>query len=274
MLLFFFGGLYRSYHWIQMNKYDFYNEEISVPMKLLAIADLHDYAFDESNVELVEKITAQQPDAILMLGDMLNNDSKDAQTVLDLIEQLEPVAPIYYAMGNHELEWQELHDDNLQQQLESAGAIVLDKSYSDIELNGQNIRIGGLYDYAFYFGDLNDPSNKKLQTYNFLTEFQDTDAFKIMLSHRPDSFIFADASKAWDIDLVVSGHLHGGQVVIPFLGGLYAGDQGWFPEYVHGMYEKDNMNILITSGLSTNKKTLPRWNNPPEIMVLELLPEE
>ena len=139
-------------------------------------------------------------------------------------------------------------------------------------MNGQQIRIGGLYDYAFGFDniDLSDSSNEKVQIYNFLTEFQNTDALKIMLSHRPDSFIFNNASKLWDIDLVISGHLHGGQVVLPILGGVYGGDQGWFPEYVQGMYEKDNMNILITSGLSTNKKMVPRWNNPPEIMVLEL----
>jgi predicted MPP superfamily phosphohydrolase len=72
---------------------------------------------------------------------------------------------------------------------------------------------------------------------------------------------------------VVSGHLHGGQIVLPIIGGVYGADQGWFPKYVHGLYEVNKMNILITSGLSSNKKILPRWNNPPEILLVRLIPE-
>lgn len=105
---------------------------------------------------------------------------------------------------------------------------------------------------------------------HFLEEFEDTDAFKIMISHRPDSFIFGEAAEEWDIDLVVSGHLHGGQVVVPLLGGVYGGDQGYFPEYVHGMYEIGNMHLFVTSGLGTNKKAVPRVNNRPEVAVIEI----
>lgn len=86
-------------------------------------------------------------------------------------------------------------------------------------------------------------------------------------------FILGEASKTWDIDLVVSGHTHGGQFVVPFLDGLWAPEQQWFPEYVHGFYEKDKLNIFITSGLSSNKKLLPRFNNPAEIVSLTLLEE-
>ena len=89
-----------------------------------------------------------------------------------------------------------------------------------------------------------------------------------MLSHRPDSFIFGDASVVWDVDLVISGHNHGGQVIIPFKGGLFGGDQGWFPEYVHGIYKVGNMQMFITSGLGSDRQKLPRFNNPPEIAVV------
>ena len=243
-------------------------------MKLSVLGDLHDYEFNDDNAELVNIIANQQSDIILMIGDMINNYSADTDSVINLVGTLKDIAPVYYALGNHELEWMDSHDEDLIAQLGSAGAIVLNREYCDIEIEGQKIRIGGLYDYAFSLQnfDSTDTTNEKVQVYNFLREFEDTDAYKIMLSHRPDSFIFGDASKAWDIDLVASGHLHGGQVVLPFLGGVYGGDQGWFPEYVHGLYEKDDMNILVTSGLSTNKKLVPRWNNPPEIVVLELLP--
>lgn len=91
-----------------------------------------------------------------------------------------------------------------------------------------------------------------------------------MLSHRPESYVFGDASKTWDIDLIICGHVHGGQVVVPFIGGLYGGDQEWFPEYDHGLYEKDNFQMFITSGLGSNEQKLPRFNNPPEIAVLNI----
>ena len=84
------------------------------------------------------------------------------------------------------------------------------------------------------------------------------------------SFIFGDASQVWDIDLVISAHNHGGQVVLPFAGGLYGGDQGWFPQYVHGLYHKDNLRLFITSGLGTDREKFPRFNNPPEIAVLDV----
>jgi predicted MPP superfamily phosphohydrolase len=108
----------------------------------------------------------------------------------------------------------------------------------------------------------------------FLKDFVDTDHLKLMLSHRPDSFIFSDASRRWDIDLVFSGHMHGGQMVLPFFGGVYGGDQGWFPEYVHGMYEKDNMHIFVTSGLGTNPHKVPRFNNLPEIAVIHMVVDD
>ena len=149
--------------------------------------------------------------------------------------------------------------------------IVLDEEYKDIEVNGNNIRLGGLYAYAFGSGATeNEAALAKPEVKAFLEEFQDTDKLKIMVSHRPDSFIFGDAAKAWGVDLVISGHLHGGQVVIPFLGGVFGGDQGYFPEYVHGMYKKDNMNIFVTSGLGSGHKPLPRFNNIPEIAVIDI----
>ena len=109
--------------------------------------------------------------------------------------------------------------------------------------------------------------------YDFLTDFQDTSNYKIMMAHRPDSFIFGNASQVWDIDLVVSGHNHGGQVVIPFVGGLYGGDQGWFPEYDKGLFDLNKIKILISSGLGSGKQKLPRFNNPPEIVNLHISKE-
>ena len=206
-------------------------------VRAVVISDLHNHSFGGGNHELAEKIRG---------------------------------APVYYALGNHELEYMAAGHPELEEELEAAGAVVLDKEYTDIEINGMQIRLGGMYDYAFGLNGDNDALAAPEDTLTFLQDFQDTDRIKVMLSHRPDSFIFGDASKVWDVDLVISGHNHGGQVVIPFLGGLFGGDQGWFPEYVHGMNEKDGIRIFETAGLGSDRQKLPRFNNPPEIAVLTI----
>lgn len=219
---------------------------------------------------MAEKIREIDPDLIFIDGDMLNGESENAEVPVTLIRELKDTAPIYYALGNHEIDYMENGHPELTEELEAAGAVVLDKEYVDVEVDGIQIRLGGMYDYAFGLNGNNDASSAPDDTRSFLEDFQNTDRLKIMLAHRPDSFIFGDASKVWDVDLVISGHNHGGQVVLPFLGGLYGGDQGFFPEYVHGMYEKDNFQMLVTSGLGSDRQKLPRFNNPPEIAVLEI----
>lgn len=151
-----------------------------------------------------------------------------------------------------------------------AGACVLEEGYRDVEIGGCKVRIGGMYEYAFALDGDNSAENLTGNVRDFLEEFQNTDRYKIMLCHRPDSFVFGDASDYWKIDLVISGHDHGGQVVIPFKGGLYGGDQGWFPPYVHGLYRTGRIRLFVTSGLSSEKQKLPRWNNRPEIAVLNV----
>lgn len=264
------GSVFVSYNYLTVNEFSVDTGKCGEAVTAVVISDLHDHEFGADNWRLAEKIEEIQPDLILMDGDMLNEASEDALVPLELIGQLKDTAPIYYALGNHELGYMENGHPELTGELEAAGAVVLDKAYVDIEVNGNKVRIGGMYDYAFGLNGNNDASAAPSDTRSFLQEFQDTDSLKIMLAHRPDSFIFGDASKVWDVDLVVSGHNHGGQVVIPFLGGLYGGDQGWFPEYIHGMYQKDKIRMFVTSGLGTHHEKLPRFNNPPEIAVLTI----
>ena len=194
---------------------------------------------------------------------------------VSLVLALKDIAPVYYAWGNHELDYLRAGTSPLREELEAAGAAVLDREWTDLTVNGAALRLGGLYDYAFAMDDFNtcDPERMDPEIYDFLTAFQDTDRCRIMLSHRPDSFIFGEAAATWDVDLVISGHDHGGQVVLPLLGGVFGGDQGLFPAYVHGICEKDGLTLAITSGLGSQREALPRFRNPPEIMVLDLILE-
>lgn len=157
--------------------------------------------------------------------------------------------------------------------LESAGAVVLDQEYVSTDVNGNNIVIGGIYEYAFAYNGSGHMDKSKMpeDKLAFLESFQAEQSFKIMMAHRPDSFLFGDAEETWDIDLVLSGHLHGGQVIIPFKGGLYGGDFGFFPEYDFGEYRFSAVkNMIITRGLGSDREKLPRFNNMPEIVFIHL----
>lgn len=287
ILIWFVGEILISYHWMKVNRYPVtvrnlpYTDTVTdAGFKIVVISDLHDHEFGKDNEQLIRRVKEQNPELIILDGDMLNEDSKSDRVPVRLVKGLAEIAPVYYALGNHELDYigaaegkkmqKHPEDSGLVKDLTDAGACVLEEGYRDVEIGGCKVRIGGMYEYAFALDGDNSAENLTGDVRDFLEEFQNTDRYKIMLCHRPDSFVFGDASDYWKIDLVISGHDHGGQVVIPFKGGLYGGDQGWFPPYVHGLYRTGRIRLFVTSGLSSEKQILPRWNNRPEIAVLNV----
>ncbi len=242
-------------------------------IKLVLITDLHEHSFGKDNHYLIDKIGKFNPDLVLMAGDFLNEASASDEVVTSLIRSLAETTPVYFSLGNQELGFEKTHPD-FRQHIAEAGAVFLEEGYIDLTIRDYDIRLGGMYNYAFgddgngyMVKDLMDPDTRA-----FLEDFQDTDRYKIMMSHKPDSFIFGEAYDTWDIDLVVSGHLHGGQVILPFVGGLFAGDQGYFPEYDYGLFHFNAVkNMIISRGLGTGRQRLPRFNNVPEIVEIVLM---
>ena len=261
------SSIWTASNWLVVHTFTLEAEVEEGSLCLAVLSDLHDHEFGEKNAILVEKVSEQNPDLILLDGDFLNEDSESTRVPCALIEGLKEIAPVYFALGNHEKVYMESHPE-LIRELEAAGAKVLDKEYVDLEINGIAIRLGGMYDYAFGLNGKDEAEAAPAEVKEFLEEYQNTDRIKIMMAHRPDSFVFGNAAEYWDVDLVISGHNHGGQVVLPFLGGIYGGDQGWFPEDVHGMYEKEGRRLFVTSGLGSHKQVLPRIHNRPEIAIL------
>lgn len=248
-------------------------EDIASPVRIVLLSDLHGKSFGRENSRLIAKIQEQSPDAIFLDGDMIDRsaDPTDVQELLRLIERLHKIAPVYVAPGNHELEYMQT-DASLLTQVAEAGAVVVNDSYVDVTIASQPLRIGGTMGHAFYFGR----SEKEFSSspeYQFLKAFEDTNVPKICLAHMPDTFIFNGAYSMWNVDLVLSGHTHGGLIRLPFIGGLYAPMQGWFPEYDRGYFcLGGHMQMVISAGLSGHG-VIPRINNPPEIVVIDLVPE-
>ncbi len=247
---------------------------ISTPVRIAILADLHGRRFGKDNERLLALVEEQKADAVFLVGDMLaaGASAEDIQQLVELIAALSDAAPVYFAPGNHELSCMET-DAMLLDRVAAAGAVVVNDSYADVCLRGQLLRIGGTMGHAFPFGRTEEAFAASPE-YRFLKDFENTDVPKLCLAHMPDTFIFNGAYGLWDVDLVISGHTHGGLVRLPLAGGLYAPMQGLFPAYDRGLFQLgEHMQLLITSGLA-GYGWIPRINNPPEIAVVTLLPAE
>ena len=268
----FLAVLFGNAH-ISAESYSVALQNLGGPVRIALLSDLHGKSFGRDNSRLIAKIGEQTPDAIFLDGDMIDRsaDSADVQELLRLIKRLHEIAPVYFAPGNHELEYMQT-DTSLLTQVTEAGAVIVNDSYVDVTIAGQPLRIGGTMGHAFYFGRSEEEFSSSPE-YQFLKAFEDTDVPKICLAHMPDTFIFNGAYNLWNVDLILSGHTHGGLIRLPFIGGLYAPMQGWFPEYDQGYFRLgEHMQMVITSGLAGHGM-IPRINNPPEIVVIDLVPE-
>ena len=259
------------YNWLTVSDFTVTSSKISEPFRILLISDLHNHEFGSSNAKLVERIQEQSPDLVIIDGDMINGDSENDNVAVEVVSALSETAPVYYSLGNHEYDYIDAGHEELTEDLEEAGAVVLNYQSLDAEVNGNPIRLGGLYEYGFESGMQSEEENERAVSY--LEEYTDTDRYLIMCAHRPESFYPWDTADTWGIDLVLSGHLHGGQVIIPGLGGLYNPLDGFFAEYDYGQYKLGESDMIITRGLSSDPKILPRFNNPPEIAVVDVEPE-
>ena len=239
-------------------------------IRIVQLTDLHNSRFGPSNAWLVSKVAAQHPDLIFLTGDLLNADEDRTDIAVKLIEKLSQIAPVYISYGNHEVEYEEKYGMDLKPLYESAGGTVLERSYVDVTVRSVPLRIGGIYGYCLR-PDLVASGEANPQEVQFLEEFQDTDREMMLLCHMPAAWLLWGSLEAYDIDTVWSGHVHGGQVILPGIGGLYGPDFGWFPGRLQGLYfsEDGSKTLILSRGLG-NRDMIPRINNIPEIVVVDL----
>lgn len=241
------------------------SEKIETPVRIVMLSDLHGC----EHPTLVAQVEELDPDLILFVGDMINRIHKTGEDILvtaALTRELCELAPVYYALGNHEIERVDSHDHDALDLILEAGAILLEQSFTDLNIRGNELRLGGLYTTA----DVVFAEEGKNTQKEFLLDFCDTDSYRILMEHRPASY--------WDIlyvigyepDLVVSGHLHGGHVILPIIGPVFGANSGLFPKYSLGRYELGASTFIVSAGLSTERHIVPRINNPTEITYIVL----
>jgi predicted MPP superfamily phosphohydrolase len=266
-------SIYLSTYHLQTSYYTIASHKLTAPVRLVLLSDLHNSSFGPNNEQLLTAVSAESPDLILMTGDMLNSHQSDTTLLTDLIRQLSQTAPVYCSYGNHEMEHETLWGTDLSALSEQAGATMLNFNFLDLEMKGQSLRVGGIYAFCLPEKFLKTGEARPNEC-DFLNHFQNTDRCTLLMCHMPVAWLINDGLDDWNVDFILSGHAHGGQIRLPLLGGLYAPDQGWFPGRMCGIYSSmDSLSTLILSrGLGSSSKT-PRFNNLPEIVVIDLLPQ-
>ena len=262
-------SLYASKHFLMCSYYEIRDERIEHPFRIVLLSDLHNSIFGKGNKRLIKKVLEQKPDIVLVTGDLINENEENLEIALTLLESLSKKVPVYVSYGNHEANYEIKYGKDITFLYEEAGASVLDFAYEEIEINGQRIRLGGIY--AYCLPEKYKSKARKDGEVDFLKDFQNTSVYTILMCHVPVTWIRNGSLNEWDCDLVLSGHAHGGQIRIPFVGGLYAPDQGYFCGKEEGLYFSDDQTkiMLLTRGLG-NTENIPRFNNIPEIVVIDI----
>lgn len=230
--------------------------------RIAQVSDLHNAEFGDGNQRLLDMLREAEPDMIAITGDLIDSRKTNIAVALAFAEEAVRIAPCYYVSGNHEARVPEYRE--LKAGLEAAGVTVLDDARVEIEISGKSITVIGINDPSFLADYLTSDAavmDRKL------SELSSEDAsFTILLSHRPELF---DTYVAHNMDLVLTGHAHGGQFRLPLIGGLIAPNQGLFPKYDDGLYSEGNTNMIVSRGLGNS--IIPfRFNNRPEVVLIEL----
>ncbi|WP_416141273.1 metallophosphoesterase [Lysinibacillus capsici] len=251
--------LYVNNHWLVVSKHVF--ESDSVPdsfdgLRIVQVSDLHDAVFGDKQQKLIAKVKDTKPDYIFITGDVIDSNRYNLKQSLQAVEGLVKIADVYYVLGNHEVATNKVNE--IYEALSSLGVHIMANESTVLERDGERLAIVGIEDPLM--------GRTTEDMLDIATAYLPDDMFKLLLAHRPELF---NTYVNYHINLVFSGHAHGGQVRIPGLGGLVAPGQGLFPKYTAGVYEAGATKMVVSRGLGNS--TVPyRIFNLPEIIVIDL----
>ena len=251
---------------LEIYKYNVKSEDIPSEFdnfKIVQISDLHNAEFGENNEKLLLMLKQADADIIAITGDMIDSRNTDIDVAISFAQKAVNIAPVYYVNGNHESRVLGEYE-KLKQGLTDVGVNILENSSADITIGDETISLIGINDPTFRMDIVDDTMEQNI-AHQLVNVIPDNDNYKVLLAHRPEYFdVYAG-----NVDLVLSGHAHGGQFRIPFIGGLVAPGQGFFPEYYEGSHIKENTEMIVSRGIGNS--IIPfRINNKPEIIVAEL----
>ena len=251
---------------LEVNEYEVVSDRIPQGFegfRIAQVSDLHNAEFGEGNEKLIQLLSQTDPDIIVLTGDLIDSRHTDIEIALDFARQAIKLAPVYYVSGNHEARVREYED--LKMGLAEAGVVILENQNVQITREGESITLMGIDDPSFQedylFGDSESVARQAIEDLQ-----NESDGYTILLSHRPELFdLYVDTG----MDLVFSGHAHGGQFRLPFVGGLVAPNQGFFPKFDEGRFTEENTTMIVSRGVGNSIIPI-RFNNRPEIVLVTL----
>ena len=254
--------IYTASHYVTT----FYREEsslLSEDLRIVFIADTHGRVYGGGGDELISDISSLGPDLIILGGDMISRDDKDISPVLGLCSRLTEIAPVYGVLGNHESERiYHLGDDELTDKIADTGVILLRNEDMIVSAGNDTVRLVGV-----------EGTEAGVDLYGVRQRLDGMDfgggVYTVMIAHIP--VLFREKLMPYDFDLGLAGHVHGGIVRLPFIGGLYSYEEGLFPRFSRGKYTLDNGADLIVSGGMGDSGWPPRINNMPELVVIDIV---
>ncbi len=258
LLILLTGFCYVQNGYLVVTHYTYVSEKISGDLagyRIVQISDLHNATFGKDNRCLVKKIEVLNPDMIVITGDVVDSNRPNVDVALDFATQAAKICPTYYITGNHENWLSEGDKQRLLKGLSDAGVICLSDETTDIKVKNSTFTLIGLNDESLRGNTLQN-----------LVKNQDEAQLQILLAHEPQYLEKYAMSK---VDLVLAGHAHGGQFRIPFVGGLVAPDQGFFPEYTEGVHVDGQTTMVISRGLGNSVVPL-RLFNLPEVVCIDM----
>lgn len=248
--------LYQNKHLV-ITTYTYESEKLGADLdgyRIVQISDLHNATFGKENKKLLETIRSCSPDIIVITGDLVDSNHTNVERAVAFVKEAVKIAPVYYVTGNHEYWLEPSENEQMMQGILAAGACDLDDEAVCIEKGDSSFMLAGLDDQH-----LSDETLK-----NLLQEQKNE--LSIVLAHEPQYLQnYANAGA----DLVLTGHAHGGQIRLPFVGGIVAPDQGFLPEYTSGKYNRADTEMIVSRGLG-NSIIPVRLFNYPEVVCVEL----
>ena len=251
---------------LEVNEYEIVSDRIPeafAGFRIAQVSDLHNKDFGEGYGQLLTLLSEINPDIIVVTGDLIDSRQTDLDVALEFAWQAGKIARVYYVSGNHEARVPEYED--LKIGLVKAGVVILENQKVEITREGESITLMGIDDPSFQedylFGDSESVARQAIER-----QQNESDGYTILLSHRPELFdLYVDTG----MDLVFSGHAHGGQFRLPFVGGLVAPNQGFFPKYDAGQFTEENTTMIVSRGVGNSIIPI-RFNNRPEIVLVTL----
>lgn len=247
---------YQNRH-LETTYYTYKAEQLGADLegyRIVQISDLHNVKFGKNNQKLVDRIRECEPDMIVLTGDLVDSNHTNVDRAVQFVDEIVKICPVYYVTGNHEYWLDTSEYENLMDGVASAGVIILDDQVVEISRGDAKFRLVGLDDKTLADGTLE-------------ALLSDEKELTVVLAHEPQ---YLARYAGTGVDLVLSGHAHGGQFRLPFVGGIVAPDQGFLPEYTAGEYYMNGTEMIVSRGLG-NSVIPVRLFNYPEIVCVDLV---